>query len=213
MLANVLSWWGSRLGGSAPITASRTPPRRGVSAAWTVPGHAATSDPRRRARARRETKRGRFRRGAAVMGYLPRMLGRSGGRPGRRRNPPAMQDVEDDLAFETYALPRAWMGPAAPGRRPRTTEVAPSWGGPKRSRTVRTLEHAEPTRGYGACQPPIRIKRACVRIPTWGRGWDTAGRPHGEPRSRCSCWARSSPAAARARRCLTGSCRTPYWPR
>ena len=26
-----------------------------------------------------------------------------------------MEDVENDLAFETYALPRAWMGPAAPG--------------------------------------------------------------------------------------------------
>src|SRR5262249_21237901 len=31
MLANVLSWCGSRLGGAAPITASRTPPRRGGS--------------------------------------------------------------------------------------------------------------------------------------------------------------------------------------
>src|SRR5262245_34717666 len=42
MLANVLSWCGSRLGGSAPITARSTPPRRGVSAAWSAPNDAAS---------------------------------------------------------------------------------------------------------------------------------------------------------------------------
>src|SRR5262250_2982391 len=40
MLAKVLSWCGSRLGGSAPMTASRTPPLRGVSAAGATPGRA-----------------------------------------------------------------------------------------------------------------------------------------------------------------------------
>src|SRR3972149_2438080 len=51
MLAKVPSWWGSRLGGSAPMTASRTPPRRGVSAAWTAAAVATTAEATRRARA------------------------------------------------------------------------------------------------------------------------------------------------------------------
>src|SRR5215207_7242190 len=42
MFAKVLSWCGSRLGGSAPMTASKTPPRRGVSAAWSPVGIATT---------------------------------------------------------------------------------------------------------------------------------------------------------------------------
>src|SRR2546425_10879095 len=36
MVAKVCSWCGSRLGASAPMAASRTPPRRGVSAARTA---------------------------------------------------------------------------------------------------------------------------------------------------------------------------------
>src|SRR6266478_5155647 len=71
MLAKVLSWWGSRLGGSAPITASRTPPRRGVSAAVAAPGTVAASQPRTRASTTKETSRGRTRMGA-VMEHLLR---------------------------------------------------------------------------------------------------------------------------------------------
>src|SRR5438309_3387059 len=70
MLANVLSWWGSRLGGSEPITARRTPPRRGVSAAFASPGMVAASEARSRAREMKETNGGRRRMGA-VMEHLP----------------------------------------------------------------------------------------------------------------------------------------------
>src|SRR5215813_142870 len=56
MQANVLSWWGSRLGGSAAITASNTPPRRGVSAAVASVGVVTTSEPVSRARIMAEKK-------------------------------------------------------------------------------------------------------------------------------------------------------------
>src|SRR2546428_2800919 len=42
MVAKVCSWCGSRLGASAAIAASSTPPRRGVSAAGATPGAVAT---------------------------------------------------------------------------------------------------------------------------------------------------------------------------
>src|SRR5437660_5546094 len=56
MQAKVLSWWGSRLGGSAAITASSTPPRRGVSAAAAGPRVATTNEPVSRARIMAEKK-------------------------------------------------------------------------------------------------------------------------------------------------------------
>src|SRR6266850_1246473 len=56
MQAKVLSWWGSRLGGSAAITASSTPPRRGVSAAAAGRGVATTKEPVSRARIMAEKK-------------------------------------------------------------------------------------------------------------------------------------------------------------
>src|SRR5262249_9285860 len=45
MVANVCSWWGSRLGASAAIAASSTPPRRGVCAAGPAPGITAIRTP------------------------------------------------------------------------------------------------------------------------------------------------------------------------
>src|SRR5262245_6029069 len=45
MVANVLSWCGSRLGASAAMAASRTPPRRGVSDVCPAAGAAETSEP------------------------------------------------------------------------------------------------------------------------------------------------------------------------
>src|SRR5262245_26853441 len=109
MLAKVLSWWGSRLGGSAPITASRTPPRRGVSAACAMPGRGATSDPSKGApsepssttRSRTEANEGRRR--GAVMGHLPH----GPDVEGRGRDVPAVEDVDGDLVFEAFAIPRA----------------------------------------------------------------------------------------------------------
>src|SRR5437867_10470168 len=56
MQAKVLSWWGSRLGGSAAITASSTPPRRGVSAAAMGSGVVTTNEPVSRARIMAELK-------------------------------------------------------------------------------------------------------------------------------------------------------------
>src|SRR2546426_1080835 len=55
MVAKVCSWCGSRLGASAAMAASRTPPRRGVSAAWTAAGTARTREPIRTASARTVT--------------------------------------------------------------------------------------------------------------------------------------------------------------
>src|SRR5437879_9825317 len=52
MVAKVCSWCGSRLGASAAMAASRTPPRRGVSAAWTAAGTATTREPIRTASVR-----------------------------------------------------------------------------------------------------------------------------------------------------------------
>src|SRR5260370_7528675 len=85
MLGKVLSWWGSSLGGSAPITASRTPPRRGVSAAVAALGMVATSEPRSRASPTRETNGGRRRMGA-VMEHLPLEADAGGGPP---KDPPS----------------------------------------------------------------------------------------------------------------------------
>src|SRR5918996_5655817 len=68
MLANVLSWCGSRLGGSAPIAARSTPPRRGVSAARTSGGASTTPEASRaRRRTARTARAGR--RDRAVMGH------------------------------------------------------------------------------------------------------------------------------------------------
>src|SRR5581483_6867578 len=100
MFAKVDSWCGSRLGGSAPITASSTPPRRGVSAASSRP--AAARAVTIRARVRRATRAGR-RRMSVVMGYLQHAAGRDGG---ERGGDPAV-DVPNDLAFGAYTLPRA----------------------------------------------------------------------------------------------------------
>src|SRR5712692_1536609 len=52
MVANVCSWCGSRLGASAAMAASRTPPRRGVSTASTPAGIAAIAEPIRTLSAR-----------------------------------------------------------------------------------------------------------------------------------------------------------------
>lgn len=91
-----------------------------------------------------------------------------------------MENVGNDLAFEAYMLPRAWMGPAAPESRPRTTELAPSYGGPKRSRTVRTLEQADPTRGgAGVSTADLGATGGGLRYhPTMGPGM-RPGRPGG----------------------------------
>src|SRR5262249_27327828 len=59
----------SRLGASAPMTASRTPPRRGVSAASVVPGTAAISEPQRPARVAKRVAR---RRASSAICYLQR---------------------------------------------------------------------------------------------------------------------------------------------
>src|SRR4029453_8562808 len=49
MVAKVCSWCGSRLGASAAMAASRTPPRRGVSAACTAAGTDEIGEPIRTA--------------------------------------------------------------------------------------------------------------------------------------------------------------------
>src|SRR5690348_642986 len=106
MLANVLSWWGSRLGGSAPMTARRTPPRRGVSAA----GPLATSEPSSREQVTRKTRRTRRRMGAVMEDLL-------------RGAPARLVCATRGMSSEGHRLrgiptSPGLGGPAAPGSRP-----------------------------------------------------------------------------------------------
>src|SRR5262245_55141338 len=78
MVAKVLSWWGSRLGASAAMAASRTPPRRGVSAAPAAPG-TAPIDELRRATSRVAVRRARGPRGSVAISHLPVTEGRFDG--------------------------------------------------------------------------------------------------------------------------------------
>src|SRR5215831_9441009 len=72
MVAKVFSWCGSRLGGSAPMTARRTPPWRGDSVAGAPPGLATTTTPIRQATTTAAVTTARKRETALDISYLPR---------------------------------------------------------------------------------------------------------------------------------------------